>query len=357
MQALLAQPNGAETVAKVRSGEVASAELAMGEIGIELRQVSSLAQVPAAKTVTSPSVPVWTSRALQEIERRVWEWTPPVPESVELSPTALVMLAKCARYFFLHDMAGLEEQPPGQEGGLPAVDKGRIAHGVLERVEMDLPSGAIASRVRELIGREPGAFLLTASDAEELAQDLERYLHSPTWQALRRNPTVRREVPFHLHIRGQVLELFIPGRMDAVMMRDGIPVVIDHKYARFDRHKEAGYEVPMTIYAMAAMRAVESQRAEVQLSFLRGRVYPTETRRIEAADSLDERLLRLAQIYVDRCHASEVEAWPRIARAQCELARCGFRPFCWGGQEVSFRQGNTSSEGGDHDDGEAIGSA
>ncbi|HEX9868791.1 MAG TPA: PD-(D/E)XK nuclease family protein, partial [Candidatus Tectomicrobia bacterium] len=260
----------------------------------------------------------------------VWEWQPPPPQTIELSPTALAMLAKCLRYFFLHDLAGLEEQPPGQEGGLPAVDKGRIVHGVLERIELDLPPTALDGRVRELIRQEPGAFLLTVSDAEELVQDLERYLRSPTWQALQHSPNLRREVPFHLHIRGQALELFIHGRLDAVVRQDETPVVIDHKYAHFDRHKEAGYEVPMAIYAMAAMHAMGSSHAEVQLSFLRSRVYPTERRTIRAADRIEARLLQLAQAYVDRRHVSDAEGWPRIAREQCELARCGFRPFCWG---------------------------
>jgi ATP-dependent exoDNAse (exonuclease V) beta subunit len=213
---------------------------------------------------------------------------------------------------------------------LPAADKGRIVHGVLERVELDLPPEAIATRVRELMRGQPGAFLLSTVDAEALAQDLERYLRSPIWQALRHNPTLQREVPFGLCLQSEALELFIRGRMDAVVMRDGTPVVIDHKYAHFDRHKEAGYEIPMAIYALATMRGLGSPRAEVQLSFLRSRVYPTETRTIGAADQVEDRLLHLAQAYVDRRHASDVEAWPRIPREQCERARCGFRPFCWG---------------------------
>jgi hypothetical protein len=147
---------------------------------------------------------------------------------------------------------------------------------------------------------------------------------------LRAHPTVRREVLFQLHIQGEALELFIRGRMDAMVMRDGTPVVIDHKYAHFDRHKEAGYEVPMAVYALAAMRALESPHAEVQLSFLRSRVYPTETRTISATHQVEARLLQLARVYVDRRHVGDVEAWPRIPREQCELARCGFRPFCWG---------------------------
>jgi hypothetical protein len=53
-------------------------------------------------------------------------------------------------------------------------------------------------------------------------------------------------------------------------------------------------------------------------------------RTISAMDHVDERMLQLAQTYVDRRHASDVDAWPRIAHEQCELARCGFRPFCWG---------------------------
>jgi hypothetical protein len=210
---------------------------------------------------------------------------------------------------------------------------------VLERVELDLPPAAVAARIRELIQREPGAFLLTPADMADLEHDLERYLHSPTWQALRANATLRREVPFQLHIPGRRLELFIRGRMDAVFMRDGLPVVIDHKYAHFDRHKEAGYEVPMAIYALAAMRALGSRQAEVQLSFLRSRVYPTEAQIISATPPIEERLLQLAQVYVDRRHASDVENWPRIAREQCERARCGFRPFCWGHQVGDVKPG------------------
>jgi ATP-dependent helicase/nuclease subunit A len=330
METLLAEPDRAELIAQVRSGALPSAKMAMGEATIELRHATTLAQGSLAMVGSTPSFPTPTADELQEIDRRVWGWQPPAPQTVELSTTALGTLAKCMRYFFLQDIAGLEEQPPGQEGGLPAVDKGRIVHGVLERIEMDLPPAALAGRVRELIRQESGAFLLTAAAFEELAHDLERYLHSPTWQALRHSPHLQREVPFHLHIRGEALDLFVRGRMDAVISRDETPVVVDHKYAHFDRHKEAGYEVPMAIYALAAMYALGSPSAEVQLSFLRGRVYPTERRTIRATDHVEERLLQLALTYVERRHASDVEAWPRIARDQCELARCGFRPFCWG---------------------------
>jgi hypothetical protein len=307
-----------------------------GGVTIELRHAATLAQQPVTQIAATPSLPAPTAAELQAIERRVWGWQPSPPQTVELSPTALGTLAKCLRYFFLHDVAGLEEQPPGQERGLPAVDKGRIVHAVLERIETDLPDAALAGRVRELIRGEPGAFLLTAADVEELGQDLERYLRSPTWQALRHDPHLRREVPFHLRIRGDTLELLIRGRMDAVIRQEARPVVIDHKYAYFDRHKEAGYEVPMAIYALAAMRALGTPSAEVQLSFLRSRVYPTERRSIRATDGVEARMLRLAQMYVERRHADDVDAWPRIARQQCELARSGFRPFCWG-QKIDAR--------------------
>ncbi|HEX2276204.1 MAG TPA: UvrD-helicase domain-containing protein [Candidatus Tectomicrobia bacterium] len=339
MRALTAEPDGAERLEQVRSGALPSAALRLGDVAVELRSAAALAQRPVSAALLTPPLTTLTSGELVEIQRRVWEWQPLPTQAVELSPTALATLAKCARYFFLHDIAGLAEQPPGQDGGLPAVDKGRIVHGVLERVELDLPPEAIAARVRELIQREPGAFLLTPTDTADLEHDLERYLQSPTWQALRADPTLRREVPFQLHIPGPRLELFIRGRMDVVLVRDGMPVVIDHKYARFDRHKEAGYEVPMTIYALAAMRTLGSPRAEVQLSFLRSRVYPTEAQIISAAHQIEERLLRLAQVYVDRRHTGDVEDWPRIAREQCEQARCGFRPFCWGRQEGDVRAG------------------
>jgi ATP-dependent helicase/nuclease subunit A len=330
MRTLLAEPERAAIVGQVRAGALASAVMALGEVTIELRHAATLAQRPATPVDAAPSCPTSTADELLAIDGRVWGWQPPTPQTVELSPTALATLAKCLRYFFLHDLAGLEEQPPGQEGGLPAVDKGRLVHAVLERIELDLPDAALAWRVRELVRGESGAFLLSAAEVEELGEDLERYLRSPIWQALRHSPALCREVPFQLHMRGAALELFVRGRMDAVIGRDETPVVIDHKYAHFDRHKEAGYDVPMAIYALAAMRAFGSPSAEVQLSFLRSRVYPTQRRTIRAEDHIEERLLQLAQAYVDRRHASAVDAWPRVARQQCELMRCGFRPFCWG---------------------------
>jgi ATP-dependent helicase/nuclease subunit A len=353
MGRLLAEPEQAAVMAQVRCGTLPSADVALDGVTIELRHAGALAQQPVPQLVATPSLPSATAEELQALDQRVWGWQPPPPAMVELSPTALAMLAKCPRYFFLHDLAGLEEQPPGQDGGLPAVDKGRIVHAVLERIEIDLPPTAVAERVRELMRGEPGAFLLTAADVEELGQDLARYLHSPTWQALRHSPHLRREVPFQLHIQGQALELWVGGRMDAVLSRDEMPVVIDHKYAHFDPHKEVGYDVPMAIYALAAMRALGSPCAEVQLSFLRSRVYPTERRTIRATDGVEERMLELAHVYVERRHAHEVNAWPRIARERCELARCGFRPFCWGRQASPLLWGGEHHEGGGNHDGEA----
>ena len=238
MAALLGEPDASERAAQVRSGALPSAQLQLGDVAVELRSAATLSQRPVSPTHSTPSLSTFTTDDLQEIQQRVWGWQPLPPQVVELSPTALATLAKCARYFFLHDIAGLAEQPPGQEGGLPAVDKGRIVHGILERIEMDLSPQAIAPRVQELLRREPGAFLLSTAESAELAHDLERYLQSPTWQALRTNPTVRREVPFQLHIPGKTLDLFISGRMDVLLRRAGTPVVIDHKYAHFDRHKQ-----------------------------------------------------------------------------------------------------------------------
>ncbi|MBI3328172.1 MAG: UvrD-helicase domain-containing protein [Nitrospinae bacterium] len=333
MRTVEAEGERAEIVAQVRSGELPQAVIQVGGVAVELRRSATLALRPVLQSASVAVSPPLTSAEVDHALRRVWDWSPPRPHAVELSPTALATLAKCVRYFFLHEIAGLEEQPPGQEGGLPAVDRGRIVHGVLESVEADLPAADIATRVRELMMREPGAPLLTYEEFEELARDLEHYLQSSAWQALMSNPTLQREVPFSLLIKGDDVELSIRGRMDAVAMRHGVPVVVDHKYARFDRYTEAGYEVPMAIYVLAAMRASGSPRAEVGLNFLRTHVYPTETQTIDAAHRVEARLLRLAEDYVTRRHESQVEAWPRIQREQCELARCGFRPLCWGRRE------------------------
>ncbi len=344
MRALEAESEGDKIVERVRSGLLPEGVVQIGGAAVELRRSAPLALRPGSRSVPAPAPAPLTSAELDDIRRRVWGWLPPQLRVVALSPTALATLAKCVRYFYLNEIAGLEEHPPGQEGGLPAVDKGRIVHGVLERVEVDLPPETIPARVHELMTHEAGAYLLSSEEFEELSRDLERYLQSSAWQALMSNPTLQREVPFSLLIKGDDLELSIRGQMDAVVVRDGIPVVVDHKYARFDRHKEAGYEVQMAIYALAAMRASGSPRAEAQLNFLRTHVYPTETRTMGPAHDIEEQILRLAEAYVRRRHESDVEAWPRIHREQCELARCGFRPFCWGREGQGVNQTGISHQ-------------
>jgi hypothetical protein len=191
----------------------------------------------------------------------------------------------------------------------------------------------LPAHLRALILREAGAYLLTAEELDEIARDLQHYLQSISWQSLRSNPTLQREVPFSLLIQGDGLELSVQGRMDAVAVLDGVPVVVDHKYAHFDRDKEVGYEVPMAVYGLAAMRALQSPRVEVRLNFLRTRVYPTETRVLSGAHDIEASMLQLAEAYVSRYHDHDAEAWPRILRERCEKARCGFRPFCWGREE------------------------
>jgi len=330
---LQGDPAGAEVIAEMRSGTPPVARLRLDEVTLELRQAAALARgSPSPAASVAAPLPL-TAVDLADIHTRVWGWTPPRPRLVELSPTSLATLARCVRYFFLHDIVGLEEQPPGLEGGLPAVDKGRIVHGVLESVPLDLSPEHLPAQLRALIRREPGAYLLGAEELDEVARDLQHYLQSASWQSLRSNPTLQREVPFSLLIRGDGLELSVQGRMDAVALLDGVPVVVDHKYAHFDRDKEVGYEVPMAVYGLAAMRALESPRVEVRLNFLRTHVYPTETRVLSDAHDIEASMLQLAAAYVSRYHDHDAEAWPRIPRERCEKARCGFRPFCWGREE------------------------
>ena len=157
MGTLLAEPERAEIIGQVRSRTLPSADIALDSVTIELRQASTLAQQPVTPVVATSSLPTATADELQAIDQRVWGWQPTPPQTVELSPTALAMLAKCPRYFFLHDWPVWRNSRRGRTG-VAGGGQGRIVHAVLERIEMDLPVAALADRVRELIHGSRGRF-------------------------------------------------------------------------------------------------------------------------------------------------------------------------------------------------------
>ena len=220
--------------------------------------------------------------------------------TVEMTPSDLSSLSGCFRFFHWTRVLGLAE--PGREstGETPQMRLGSVAHKMLET--------AIA----------PGAAALQAAGL----QDLGKVFDSPDWRELD-SASPEREMPFIMHISVDGKDCWVRGRMDAVVPGDA-PRVIDYKYAQWREGAEAGYEIQMTAYALALMKALETDRALGELWYLKP---PMKIVRHEYTSNAAER--RLRELVSRYFAAIETNEWPAAERAHCDRVECGFRPRCW----------------------------
>jgi hypothetical protein len=220
---------------------------------------------------------------------------------LEITPSELAALNGCFRFFELNRISGIPE--PGRlESGAESsrMKLGSIAHKFLE------------SAVR------PSAGALQAAGVPDLATVFE----STDWMELEA-ALPERELPFVLHMNIGGKDCWIRGRMDAAVAGE-VPRVVDYKYALWHENAESDYEMQMTAYALALMKALETGRAFSELWYLKApmKIVRMEHRREDAEAKLETLLLR----YVHSLSGGE---WPRAERAYCDHVQCGFRERCW----------------------------
>ena len=130
-------------------------------------------------------------------------------------------------------------------------------------------------------------------------------------------------------LRGASVELFIRGRIDAVVSEAGRPIILDYKYSLNDKNQVPEYEIPMDIYALALMKSTRSRTAEVILAFLRERKNAIVSRTVINPEQIEARLLRLAQSYQEKVFKNDIHQWKKIDQSRCDALECGFRTYCW----------------------------
>ncbi|HYR44122.1 MAG TPA: PD-(D/E)XK nuclease family protein, partial [Terriglobia bacterium] len=225
---------------------------------------------------------------------------PQVLAAIEMTPSDLTSLDGCFRYFHWTRILGLSE--PGREptGSSSQMRLGSIAHKILE--------GAIP------LGRE----VLAISGVP----DLDPVFQSAEWRELS-CAAPEREMPFIMHIDLEGKDCWVRGRMDAVVPGD-IPRVIDYKYASWSEGAVDNYEVQMTAYSLALMKALAADRAGAELWYLKSpmKIVRREYTLREAENRLRDLLLR----YLG---ALETDEWPAAERQYCDRVECGFRSRCW----------------------------
>jgi CRISPR/Cas system-associated exonuclease Cas4 (RecB family) len=184
---------------------------------------------------------------------------------------------------------------------------GSVAHKLLERADPPSPDLLAEAGLPDL------AAVFECSDWRELAAA------SP-----------ERELPFIMHLSVHGKDCWVRGRMDAAVPADesggpAIPRVIDYKYAVWREGAESGYDIQMTAYALALMKAMRTGRAVAELWYLKS---PMKiVRREYTLSEAEEKLRQLLSRYVTAVKGNE---WPAAEREYCDRVECGFREQCWG---------------------------
>jgi CRISPR/Cas system-associated exonuclease Cas4 (RecB family) len=126
----------------------------------------------------------------------------------------------------------------------------------------------------------------------------------------------------HLNVNGK--DCWVRGRMDAVIIDEVRPRIIDYKYAEWREGGEAQYEVQMTAYALAVMKALGAPNATAELWYLKP---PMKIVRHDF--TLEEATARLSSLLSNYLEAVTRNDWPAAERAYCDRIECGFRSRCW----------------------------
>ena len=223
---------------------------------------------------------------------------------LDVTPSDLASLQGCFRFFHWTRIMGMIE--PGCQ---PSADN------------IQIRLGSSAHKILESATR-PSADALSAAGLPDLAAVFE----SREWRDLA-SASPERELPFIMHMLVNGNDCWIRGRMDAAVALDpenGLPRVIDYKYAVWREGDESDYEVQMTVYALALMKAMDADRAVAELWYLKS---PMKiVRRIYTLTEAERGLHGLLSNYLE---ALENNEWAAAERTYCDRVECGFRNRCW----------------------------
>jgi ATP-dependent helicase/nuclease subunit A len=272
---------------------------------LSIKFKGSTVRVLPASQLNVPEQLEFTTNAILVGEPRIPR--SPAPRSgaaVEMTPSDLTSLSGCFRFFHWTRILGIAEPGCEATGDTPQMRLGSAAHKILES------------------STPPTRDSLAASGLPDLAAVFE----SAEWRELA-GASPERELPFIMHVDVDGKDCWVRGRMDAAVSMEGaMPRVIDYKYALWREGAEANYEIQMTAYALALMKALGTDRAAAELWYVKSsmKVVRREYTRLEA-----ERTLRgLLSKYMN---AVERNLWPAADRAYCDRVECGFRERCWSG--------------------------
>ncbi|MFZ0889916.1 MAG: PD-(D/E)XK nuclease family protein, partial [Candidatus Binataceae bacterium] len=261
---------------------------------------------------------------LAGLARARLEFSPPPDTELIASPTELADFERCPRQYRLRHVL---ELPEGASFGADpghAIEMGIVAHAVLERLDRGLAGRTLEDEIARLVGAMAAGKGLDPGRRAALARDIVRYAASREGA----ERIVGREVPFFLSVAESDVALFVRGRIDVIVERDGRLVVRDYKYARGDQTEPQTYRVQMECYALAAQSEYPGRPVDAELIFIRDRV---SVARLPIADA-EEIRNKLAALGRAALAAARTDRYPikPTGPEACRRLGCGYIRRCWG---------------------------
>jgi len=171
-----------------------------------------------------------------------------------VSYSSIAAYRACGYRFYVERVLGLPPVEAAVAGaaaasGLGAAERGTVVHALLERIDFRRPVVPSVDAVR-------GQARMSAEEAQEIVELLERFLSTELAARLGRSRGIQREQPF-----GFVLaQTLITGVLDLIAReRPGQAVVVDYKTDRLEGAEPAAivpgrYGTQRLVYALAALR-------------------------------------------------------------------------------------------------------
>jgi DNA helicase-2/ATP-dependent DNA helicase PcrA len=289
---------------------------------IKHRDIEQIAPTPATKSAASPDVPpvlFEPPRQRARIGSQIGDWAatyrPPVPEPLQLSPSAIDTLESCPQKYLFSRCWGLRGRPAA------AVSFGSVMHNTIKYFVAELMKGRLLpfDEVRKKFELEwTSAGFEDEYQEQEYKKDGLAQLRAFHAVCLASPPQViAQEKSFQLQMENGVV---LTGRMDQVnRIAPGQEEIVDYKTGRPRDENSARKDMQLSVYALAAREVFDWN--PVRLTF-----YNVQTNQAVSATRDDKKLNRVRAEILEAADDIRAGQFPPKPGFWCKF--CDYDSIC-----------------------------